>query len=52
MKRFSTIMTQLLQLFPRNEFYEEVKNTHAANISALKVFSILREVYSKTALAV
>jgi hypothetical protein len=28
-KRFSTIMTQLLQLFPRNEFYEEVKNTQA-----------------------
>lgn len=27
MKRFCSIMTQLLQVFPRNEFYQEVKQT-------------------------
>ncbi|HYR89514.1 MAG TPA: IS4 family transposase [Terriglobia bacterium] len=29
MKRFCSIMTQLLQVFPRNEFYQEVKETKA-----------------------
>jgi hypothetical protein len=29
MKRFCSIMTQLLQIFPRNEFYHEVKQTKA-----------------------
>jgi DDE family transposase/uncharacterized protein DUF4372 len=29
MKRFCSIMTQLLQIFPRNEFYQEVKLTKA-----------------------
>jgi hypothetical protein len=29
MKRFCSIMTQLLQVFPRNEFYQEVKQTKA-----------------------
>jgi hypothetical protein len=29
MKRFCSIMTQLLQVFPRNEFYQEVKHTKA-----------------------
>jgi len=28
-KRFCSIMTQLLQVFPRNEFYQEVKQTKA-----------------------
>jgi hypothetical protein len=29
MKRFSSIMTQLLQLFPRSDFYRQVKETRA-----------------------
>ena len=29
MKRFCSVMTQLLQVFPRNEFYREVKETKA-----------------------
>jgi Transposase DDE domain/Domain of unknown function (DUF4372) len=29
MKRFCSIVTQLLQVFPRNEFYQEVKQTKA-----------------------